>query len=385
MELRPNSAFHQSDSAHQQDSRNIPEQIVSDSITCPPQNKTDKTPPTLYFDGVTCPRDEKKTEERSERRPHTSPIQPENTEYTFEDALRIIESYVSTNDRTYFAQLSTELKLDSLFTYDRNRNTPLAIAVFSGMKNAFYEFLQLLSDRSKVSVLQVENYLNLQNIEGKTSAHLAVLSNDEQILTYLLATDAINFNSLDMKLRTIFHYLPETRIRLPNQLRNNKMAIHALNFPDSEGQTPMHIAIEKQNAPLVKAYIEMGADIRIVDQKAKYSPLQYAARAGNLEILNTLLASGTYGDIDYQSPDGLTALYLAVSYNHIKIAQILLAKRADPMILRYGNSILSYTQTSGDTDMRSEVFKSLKDMDKWEFLNSRINWTDNEEEFHWET
>ena len=374
MAQRPNSAVLQTDS------NKTSEEIVSDSITCLPSDKTNRPAPTLFFDGVTCPREEKK----EERRPHTSPIHPEPREYTLENPFNIIESYARTDNRTHFAQLSTEMKLNSLFTYDKYRNTPLSIALFSGMKNAFYEFLQLLSDRSRVSIQQVERYLNIQNIQGRTSAHFAVLSNDEQSLTSLLSTNAINFNALDFKLRTIFHYLPESNIRIPSQLRNNKFSIHALNYHDSEGRTPLHIAVEKQNVPLVQAYIDMGGDLRIVDQKAKYSVLQYAARSGNLEIIHSILSRGNYEDIDYQSPDGLTALYLAVSYNHITAVQMLIANGADPMILRYGNSILTYTQTAGDTIMRTEIFKSLDSDDKWQFLNSRIDWVDNEEEYAWE-
>ena len=369
MERKTNSSVHQSN--------NETGQIVADSIYCPPQNKPEQqTVPTLYFDGITCPRDEKK----EERRPHTSPIQPQTKNYTLPDAMGIVELYARTSNRTFFAQLSPEMKLDSLFTYDKFRNTPLLIAIYAGMKNAFYEFLQLLSDRTRVSPSQTERYLNIQNVEGRTSAHLAVLSNDEQMLTSLLNTNAINFNALDLKLRTILHYLPGTGIHLPTQLRTSKLAVHALNYHDSEGQTPIHIAIEKRNTSYVQAYIEMGADIRIQDLKAKYTPLQYAARAGNLEVLSSIL-SHDYGDIDYQSPDGLTALYLAVSYNHVKAVQMLIAKGADPMILRYGNSILSYTQTSGDTRMRTEIFKSLDSNDKWQFLNSRIDWTESEEDY----
>ena len=334
--------------------------------------------PSIHFDGVQCP----PPSEKREQRPHTSPIRSDTRQFTFEEALSMISTFARTDNGSGFNQLPREMKLNALFTIDNLNNSPLYISLITGMKNAFYDFLSLLQS-SGIPPLNIERYLNIKNVNGKSAVHLAVLSGDENIFNSILATGAVNYNAYDSRLRTIFHYLPETKFKLPEKLRYSKFSVQALNFCDSEGQTPIHIAIERQNVSLLETYVDMGADAKKLDMKAQYTPLQYAAQAGNIAILKYLLNTSQYGDIDYQSPNGFTALYLAVTNNHVEAVDLLLYHKSDPMILCFGSSILGYTQAIKDTAMRTRVFSALGgDMDKWVFLNSRIDWEEQDESYY---
>ena len=327
--------------------------------------------PHIHFDGVQC----SPSSEKREQRPHTR-------QYTLEEALSMISTFARTDNGTGFSQLPLEMKLNALFTLDNLYNTPLYISIITGMKNAFYYFLDLLQ-ANEIPRQSYERYLNIRNVDGKSAVHLAVLSGDEKIFNSILATGAVNYNAYDARLRTIFHYLPETKFKLPEKLRYSKFSVEALNFCDSEGQTPIHIAIVRENVPLLETYVDMGADTTKLDMKAQYTPLQYAAQVGNISILKYLLNRSKYGDIDYQSPDGFTALYLAVINNHIEAVDLLLSFKSDPMVLCFGSSILGYTQASTDTAMRSRIFNALDgDMDKWVFMNSRIEWEEQDESYY---
>ncbi|KAI6646301.1 Ankyrin repeat and death domain-containing protein 1A-like isoform X2 [Oopsacas minuta] len=357
------------------------ETFEADSIFSSNQRRSDQksiAKAEIHFDGFSVPKQEEK---RNENRPHTSPMQTEIRQYTFEDASQIIGKYARTNDSSYFNQLPIDLKLNSLFTLDKYKNTPLYISLITGAANAFYDFLKLLFNHS-VPKQQVARYLNIKNIQGRSAIHLGLLSQNEAIFNSILNTNAVKIDAYDAKLRTIFHYLPETKFKLPDRLRYYEFSVNALNFHDSEGQTPIQIAIEKENVNMFQSYAEMGANLKIWDQKGQYTPLQYAARVGNIDILQYMLTSCDYGDINYQSPDGLTALFLAVSNNHLIAVQLLTKHKADPMILRDGNSILSYTQVNNDTKMRNVLFDSVdRDTDKWIFLNSRIDWESQEQKY----
>lgn len=343
------------------------EKIIIDSMSS-------ETKPHIHFDGVQCP----PLSEKREQRPRTSPIRSETRQFSFEETLSMISTFARTNNGTNFSQLTREMKLNALFTIDNLNNSPLYISLITGMKNAFYDFLSLLQT-SGIPRQNYEQYLNIKNVNGMSAVHLAVLSGDENIFNSILATGAVNYNAYDARLRTIFHYLPETKFKLPEKLRYSKFSVQALNFCDSEGQTPLHIAIERENVSLLETYVEMGADTAKLDMKAQYSPLQYAAQAGNTSILKLILNRSRQGDINYQSPDGFTALYLAVTNNRIEAVDLLLAHKSDPMVLCFGSSVLSYTQPVTDTAMRSRIFNALDgDMDKWAFLNSRIDWEEDE-------
>ena len=349
------------DSIQNTNRKDSPSQIVSDSFTSQRATKQSE----IYYDNIPCIRNDTKKN-------HTAPIQSRTREFTDQEAQSVAVSFAITGDKTKFEELPQELKLSSVFTVDKEKNTTLNISLITGQQNASFAILNLVNNLSKD---RKEAYLNYQNFWGRNSAHLATISGDGYTLNALLNTKAININATDMKLRTVFHYLPETKIQMPTELIENPFARYALNYHDSEGQTPVHIALERGNYHILKAYISMGADLTVTDKKAQYTPLQYAAQNGNVYNMDMILSTHRFGDINYESPDGLTALCLAVSNDNIKAAEYLLYYGADPMMLRFGNSVLSYL-TSLDGDMAKLLYASIKDKDKWDFLMSRIDFSE---------
>jgi ankyrin repeat protein len=93
-------------------------------------------------------------------------------------------------------------------------------------------------------------------------------------------------------------------------------------------------AVEDEDLEAIKAQLVLGAPIDAVDDLG-FTVLHYATDAGQLEIVEFLIASGCEIDKRCQSTDRPTALYLACLKKHIKhraIAKVLLDAGADPNI-----------------------------------------------------
>jgi ankyrin repeat protein len=100
----------------------------------------------------------------------------------------------------------------------------------------------------------------------------------------------------------------------------------AVNQPNANDETPLMLASLKQQIPLVQTLIKRGADIN----RPGWTPLHYAATAGNATIIRLLLEAHAY--IDAESPNGTTPLMMAAHYGTPEATKLLLEEGADPLI-----------------------------------------------------
>lgn len=71
-----------------------------------------------------------------------------------------------------------------------------------------------------------------------------------------------------------------------------KASLAELNATDLEGQTALHIAVQKNYLPIIKPLLEKGVNINAIAHDASYTymtPLHYAALIGNLRASKLLL------------------------------------------------------------------------------------------------
>ncbi len=90
----------------------------------------------------------------------------------------------------------------------------------------------------------------------------------------------------------------------------------------------MHSAIEKGKLKQIRAMIKEGQDVNQPDEDGT-TPLQVAAKAGNIDIFNLLLGAGA--DVDTPDNKGRTALTEASKRGHSSIVKKLLDSGADPI------------------------------------------------------
>jgi uncharacterized protein len=97
-----------------------------------------------------------------------------------------------------------------------------------------------------------------------------------------------------------------------------------VNLANKSGETPLMMAALENNYPLVqKMVLNTKADIN----RTGWTPLHYAATAGNLEITQFLLNQGAM--VNARSPNETTPLMMAVFNGNEQVIKVLLDKGAD--------------------------------------------------------
>src|SRR5580700_3611125 len=81
-----------------------------------------------------------------------------------------------------------------------------------------------------------------------------------------------------------------------------------VNAAQGDGTTPLHWAVYKINADLVRALLERGAKPDVVNNYGS-SPLAEAAKIGNARLAGMLLDAGS--NVEVPNQEGQTALMLA--------------------------------------------------------------------------
>ena len=111
------------------------------------------------------------------------------------------------------------------------------------------------------------------------------------------------------------------------------------------GETPLMWAASEDRDDVVRLLVARGAEVNARSAKTAFdrerqgqsvlprgnwTPLMYAARQGAKAAVRALADGGA--DLNLQSPDGATALHLAIINAHFDLAALLLEKGADPNV-----------------------------------------------------
>ncbi|MFZ4480716.1 MAG: ankyrin repeat domain-containing protein [Rhodoferax sp.] len=125
-----------------------------------------------------------------------------------------------------------------------------------------------------------------------------------------------------------------------------------LNWPDIKVETrnandesPLMLASLKGLTDLCRQLIAKGADVN----KPGWTPLHYAATAGDIAVITLLLDNHAY--IDAPSPNGTTPLMMAAHYGTPSAVKALLEAGADPMLKNaLGLRALEFAQRASRPD-----------------------------------
>lgn len=94
------------------------------------------------------------------------------------------------------------------------------------------------------------------------------------------------------------------------------------------GQTALHFGASKDNGRVVEQLLQRGANARAND-KAGWTPLHTAARAGALDAAAPLMKALDSAAINARGPGGQTPLHRAAFWGHAELAAALLDAGAD--------------------------------------------------------
>ena len=107
--------------------------------------------------------------------------------------------------------------------------------------------------------------------------------------------------------------------------------------PDEE--TALYLAVRHRATGCVEVLLAAGASLNLREGHGLTPSLHYAARRGNTKIVSLLVEAGL--DVDAKTPDGETALYLAVYHRATSCVGVLLAAGASPN-LREGHRLTPF-------------------------------------------
>ncbi|KAM0329507.1 hypothetical protein ACHAQA_004816 [Verticillium albo-atrum] len=200
------------------------------------------------------------------------------------------------------------------FTTDAQKRTPLHHAASVGKPNILRAIL----------TVGPESEVDLQDIEGCTSLHLAARNGHEAVARALLHVGA------DVRREEAFGETP-----LHEAARNGHEALVKL-FIDTgavvdvgnrDSSTALHVAARRGHIAVVEVLLAAGANPATKD-KVGDTPLHDAAREGRTDIVDALLNTGLVG-VEARNANGLTPLSVAARHGRDGIVRSLLERGAD--------------------------------------------------------
>jgi uncharacterized protein len=148
--------------------------------------------------------------------------------------------------------------------------------------------------------------------------------------------DPKNFHGLFLALREPSPKVAQVLIKAPKI---------DLNPITDDGETPLMMAVFKGQTALVLEMIDKGADVN----KTDWTPLHYAATAGNVQLIKILLEHHAY--IDAESPNKTTPLMMAAHYGTVGAVKLLLEEGADVSLKNdLGLSAIDFAQRANKQD-----------------------------------
>jgi ankyrin repeat protein len=223
----------------------------------------------------------------------------------------------------------------SLTSVDSQGYTPITEAIMSD-----------LSDEKVLKLLDKLQKPNFQDAKGDCLLHEAItrikFDRGDRIFNYLLDVQKATPNVKDSEGQTPLHraieYLEEKALPIVTKLIKKDAIVSAL---DNKEQTPLHYAARVSNVltqkrkqdtgKITKSLIQAGAPVNAIDNEGR-TALHEAVRFGGIRAANTktlaeLIKGGAA--LNIQDHDGNTALHLAAEMEHVDMVKLLLKHGAN--------------------------------------------------------
>lgn len=183
-------------------------------------------------------------------------------------------------------------------------------------------------DRDAILEFIINQGVDINSVD-KTALHVAV-SQKAIKTTRLLLQNGANIKVMSADGKTPLHIAAEMgNTPIVAELLAHDVEI-LLNRPENTGCTPLSLACLSGREDTVKLLVEKGAAL---NRDGSFSPVHAAAMTGNMNFLR-MFEHNKGADIDWNATDrnGVTPIHYATYRNHKKAVQFLLSVKADPHI-----------------------------------------------------
>lgn len=191
---------------------------------------------------------------------------------------------------------------------------------------------QLVRDLLEVtSGLISDDIINMRNDLYQTPLHLAVITKQEDVVEDLLRVGA-DLSLLDRWGNSVLHLAAkEGHDRILSILLKSRKAAPLIDHPNGEGLNAIHIAVMSNSLPCLLLLVAAGAEVNAQEQKSGRTALHLAVEYDNISLAGCLLLEGD-AHVDSTTYDGTTPLHIAAGRGSTRLAALLKAAGADPLV-----------------------------------------------------
>ncbi|XP_073897547.1 nuclear factor NF-kappa-B p105 subunit isoform X3 [Castor canadensis] len=191
---------------------------------------------------------------------------------------------------------------------------------------------QLVRDLLEVtSGLVSDDIINMRNDLYQTPLHLAVITKQEDVVEDLLRSGA-DLSLLDRLGNSVLHLAAkEGHDTILSIVLKHRKAALLIDHPNGEGLNAIHIAVMSNSLPCLLLLVASGADVNARERKSGRTALHLAVEHDNISLAGCLLLEGD-AHVDSTTYDGTTPLHIAAGRGSTKLAALLKAAGADPLV-----------------------------------------------------
>ncbi|XP_068831829.1 nuclear factor NF-kappa-B p105 subunit isoform X1 [Capricornis sumatraensis] len=191
---------------------------------------------------------------------------------------------------------------------------------------------QLVRDLLEVtSGLISDEIINMRNDLYQTPLHLAVITRQEAVVEDLLRAGA-DLSLLDRLGNSVLHLAAkEGHDKILGILLKHKKAAQLIDHPNGEGLNAIHVAMMSNSLPCLLLLMAAGADVNAQERKSGRTALHLAVEHDNISLAGCLLLEGD-AHVDSTTYDGTTPLHIAAGRGSTRLAALLKAAGADPLV-----------------------------------------------------
>lgn len=166
--------------------------------------------------------------------------------------------------------------------------------------------------------------------KGYSPIYYAINKDNEELVDYLLSKNADPNQAALCVSPPIFSLVIANRKRMIIKLLNSARAHEIVNVKDSYNRTPLFFAARFGNTEIVQLLLARGADQRICSQGDHVSPLHIALHHGHLNILKQLLDAdpSLINSVSILLNNNYSLLFYAAQIGNLKAASFFLERGA---------------------------------------------------------